>query len=319
MPRRIRRTPRIDSGVVSIMSWLRRLGIVFGALVAVLVLAVGTIYAVSSRRLSRTYASVKGHAVLVHSDAAALERGRHLAMAVFKCVDCHKADFGGGIVVDDPAFGTVAASNLTSGKGGVIGQYDDVALERAIRHGVGHDGRGLWIMPSYEAQHFADDDLAPFIAYLRSLPPVNRTVPALRLGPVGRALFLTGKLPLVDAGRIDPSVTHPVSMPPAPTAEYGKYATRAGGCNGCHGETLSGGPIPGGPPNWKPAANLTPAGLVAYDEEKFFTLMRTGRRPAGTMVDSVMPYRYTKAMTDDEIRAVWLYLKTVPSREFGHR
>jgi mono/diheme cytochrome c family protein len=301
------------------MSWFRRIGIALLVLVVVAAAGVGTLYAVTNNRIASPFAAVKPHLVTVHADAATIERGKHIATAVVKCQDCHKADFGGGIVVDDPAIGTVAATNLTTGAGGVLAKYDDALLERAIRHGVGYDGRGLWVMPSSEVTGLADDDLAALIAYLRSLPPVDRTVPANRLGPVGRALYVAGKLPLIGAEEIDPNVPHPATMPPAPTAEYGKYAARIGGCFGCHGETMSGGPIPGGPPDWKPAANITPTGLAAYDEAKFVDLMRTGVRPGGTKVDSLMPYRYTKDLNDDELHAIWLYLKTVPPKEFGNR
>ena len=301
------------------MIWLRRIGIGFAILIVILAAGLSTLYAVSERRLAKMYGEVKPHPVVVHADSVMLERGRHLATAVGKCGDCHKADFGGGVFINDAAIGLVAAPNLTRGKGGVIGRLDDAMLERAIRHGVGYDGRGLWIMPAYEAQFVADDDLAAIIAYLRSVPPVDRETPVRHLGPVGRALFVGGQLPLVDAVRIDHAATHVTSMPPAVSEAYGKYSARIGGCNGCHGETLSGGPIPGTPPEWKPAANITPTGLKGYDEAAFFTLMRTGKRPAGTMVDSVMPYRYTRDLSDDEIRAIWMYLKTVPPKEYGGR
>ncbi len=301
------------------MLWLRRIGIAVLALVVLLAVCVGTVYAISSSRIAKPFTDVKGHAVTVNTDAATLERGKHIATAVIKCVDCHKADFGGGVVINDPAIGTIWASNITTGKGGALSSYNDLALERAIRHGVGATGLGLWIMPSYEIKQLADDDLAALIAYVRSLPAVDRNTPLPRLGPVGRALFVAGKLPLIDATRIDPNIAHPATMPPAPTAEYGRYSARVGGCLGCHGETLSGGPIPGSPPNWKPPANITPTGLAAYDETKFVTLMRTGMRPAGVLVDSLMPYRFTKDLTDDEIHAIWLYLKTVPAKEYGGR
>ena len=32
-----------------------------------------------------------------------------------------------------------------------------------------------------------------------------------------------------------------------------------------------------------------------------------------------MPFEYTKNLTDDEIRALWLYLRTVPPKPFGGR
>ena len=301
------------------MTWIRRVGIAVGVIIVVLAVGVGTVYGVSARRLGKTFGDVKGHQVAVPTDSASIERGRHIAHAVVKCGDCHDNDFSGKVVIDDPAIGKITGANLTAGKGGVIAKYDDVLLERAIRHGVGHDGRGLLIMPSYEVQFLADEDVGALIAYIRSLKAVDHEIPGQRIGPVGRALYLAGKLPLVDAVRIDPAFTPPASMPVAATAEYGAYAARVGGCKGCHGESLSGGPIPGGDPSWPPAANITPTGLAAYSEAAFTTLLRTGKRPAGTIVNSVMPYRYTKDLTDVEIRALWFYLQTVAPKEYGRR
>lgn len=301
------------------MSWRRRLGLVLVVLVVLLAAGAGTVYGVSQSRLARSYADVPAHPVPVPTGAEAIARGAHIARAVIKCVDCHKADLGGGTVVDDPAIGTVAATNITAGAGGVLAQYTDADLERAIRHGVGRDGRGLWVMPSYEVHQLTDEDLGALIAYLRSVAPVERTVLPRRLGPVGRALYLGGQLPLIDAARINHAAPHPARLAPAPTAEYGRYAARVGGCFGCHGEGLSGGPIPGGPPDWKPASNITPTGLQGYDEAAFTTLLRTGLRPSGTPVDTLMPWRYTKDLTDDEVKALWAFLRTVPPREFGGR
>ncbi len=299
------------------MSWIRRIGFGVGVVAVVLVAGVGTVYAVSSSRMGKRFDEVKGHKVTVPTDSASIERGRHLATAVGKCGDCHDNNLAGKVVIDDPAVGTVTGANLTAGQGGVIGKYDDVLLERAIRHGVGHDGRGLLVMPSYEMQYLADEDLGAMIAWIRSVKPVDHVIPPQRIGPVGRALFLAGKLPLVDATRIVPGFAHPVAVPVAATIEYGKYAIRTGGCQGCHGEKLSGGPIPGGDPSWPPASNITPTGLAAYSEGAFTTLLRTGKRPAGTMVSEVMPYRYTKDLTDVEIKALWLYLQTVSPREYA--
>ena len=93
-----------------------------------------------------------------------------------------------------------------------------------------------------------------------------------------------------------------------------------GGCKGCHGPTLSGGPIPGTPPEWKPAANLTPTGIGHYTEKDFFAALREGKRPSGTTIDTTyMPVRWTKLMTDDETRAVFMYLKTVAPKAYGGR
>jgi mono/diheme cytochrome c family protein len=136
------------------------------------------------------------------------------------------------------------------------------------------------------------------------------------VGPVLRALVLAGQMPAGEAEIVDHTKPIPTAPMPGPTTGYGKYIVTTGGCIGCHGKSLSGGPVPGGDPSWPPAANITPTGLKAYDEAAFFKALRDGVRPSGTAINPAMPYRLTKEMTDDEIRAVWAYLKTVPAKEF---
>ena len=104
---------------------------------------------------------------------------------------------------------------------------------------------------------------------------------------------------------------------PGVTVEYGRYIA-AVGCQGCHGQTLAGGPIEGGAPDWPPAANLTPAGsLKTWTADGFTRFLRTGVRPNGAPVSPVMPIRETSRLTDDEIRALWLYLQTIPAAPRG--
>ena len=300
------------------MKWLKRIGIAIAGIVVLVCVAVVAVYAITSKTWSRTY-DVTGKVVRVRTDSATIATGRHLAMAVVKCVDCHGPDLGGSKFIDDPGLGLLVASNLTAGKGGVLRMYDDAKLERAIRHGVRSDGQGLRIMPSYQWQHLADDDLAAIIAYVRSVPPVDRELPETELKLLARVLNVAGQFPLFDAMRIDHTFTSPASVPFGVTKEYGAYQARVSGCIGCHGETLSGGKIPGTPPEWPPAANLTPTGLAAYKEADFTTLLRTGVRPSGVKVSDVMPWRFSKDLTDGEIKALWLYLQTVPKKEFGGR
>ncbi len=133
-------------------------------------------------------------------------------------------------------------------------------------------------------------------------------------------LWATGQLPLVDAAAIDHTRPSTARVTPAATAEYGNYLADAGGCTGCHGAGLSGGKIPGTPPEWKPAANLTPSGAFAqWSEDDFKRALRTGRRPDGSPIDSIMPWKASAADDDDEIRAVYAYLKSVPARPYGNR
>ena len=117
---------------------------------------------------------------------------------------------------------------------------------------------------------------------------------------------------------MDHTAAHPAVIPPAPTAEYGKYPSVT--CRGCHGKTLSGGPIPGTPPDWKAPANITPEGIGRYTEADFTRILREGKRPDGTRLDTTrMPVRFTKNLSDTEVQALYAFLKTVPPKPFGGR
>jgi mono/diheme cytochrome c family protein len=298
---------------------LRRVAIAAGSLVALLLIIACTVYVISERHVSRRYELVT-ETIPIPTDSASIVRGRHLARAIAKCADCHTATLGGQVFIDNPALGRFVPVNLTRGKGGVGATLTDADWVRAIRHGVGHDGRPLRIMPSRDFQDLSVADLGAIIAYAKSLPAVDNELPPNTLGPVARALIVANKLPLFDAEASDFKSHAPITAPPvAATAEFGDYLVRTAGCAGCHGPTLSGGLIPGGDPSWPPAANLTPSGLTAYDQASFTTLLRTGVRPGGTKVRDPMPIEWTKEMTDDEITALWLHLKTVPQKTFGGR
>jgi mono/diheme cytochrome c family protein len=298
---------------------LRRLAIAAGALAALLVIVACAVYVMSERHVTRRYALVN-ETIPIPTDSASLARGRHLARAIAKCADCHTPTLGGRVFIDIPALGRYVPLNLTRGQGGLGATLTDADWVRAIRHGVGHDGRALRIMPSRDFQDLSAADVGAIIAYAKSVPPVDNVLPPNTLGPVARVLLVTNQMPIFDAEITDLASHAPATAPPVgPTAEYGGYLVHTAGCIGCHGPTLSGGKIPGGDPSWPPAANLTPAGLTAYDHASFTTLLRTGVRPGGTTIKDPMPIAWTKEMTDDEITAVWLYLRTVPSREFGGR
>jgi|CXWL01.1.fsa_nt_gi mono/diheme cytochrome c family protein len=287
------------------------------ALALLLVIVVGAVYALAHRELSRTY-TVARRAPPPATDSAAAARGEHLATAIGKCVGCHGDDLGGSVIFDDAVMGHVAAPNLTRGRGGVGADRTDADFATAIRHGVGQTGQPLLIMPSENYIHFSEADLSALIGYIRSRPSVDREVPARRFGPVGFALVASKKLPF-SASLIDHEMVQPDSVAPGPTVEYGRYLAHVGGCTGCHNPSLSGGEIPGGPPGTPIAANLTPGGRP-WTLELFRTTLRTGQRPGGgSELDSFMPIRYTKLMTDEEIEAVWRYVVSVPAKQLGER
>lgn len=279
-------------------------------LVSLIVLLVAVVYGVSEARLRKTYDVAAATPLSVTGDAAQLARGRHLATAVAKCVECHDADLGGKVMMDEAPMGTVVASNLTRGKGGVAGSYTDAQLERAIRHGIRPDGRALVIMPSDEYQNLSDADVSAIIAYIRAVSPVDREHPGRSVGPVARALVTFG-VPFLPAAKIDHAATRPAMPAEGPTREYGQYLVSVGGCRGCHGPDLSG--APGHGPDARPAPNITPAGGIGrWSEADFVRAIRTGVRPDGTRIDPAMPWKAMSGHTEDELHAIWLYMQAVP-------
>lgn len=285
-------------------------------LVAVMVVLATVVYFKSSAQLRRTHVVAVQPPVLP-TDAGAIERGRHIA-STRGCTDCHGKDFGGAKVIDDGAMGRLYGPNLTTGHGGRSAAYRDEDWVKAIRHGVAPDGRGLFLMPSADYARFTEADLGDLIVYLKSVSPVDRERVPLSIGPMARALMLAGKIKL-SADVIDHAALRPDVVTPAISVEYGRYI--AVGCTGCHGSNFSGGKIEIGPPNWPAAANLTPHAsgrLATWSEADFLALLRTGKRPDGTEVSRVMPRAFGQ-MNDTELKAVWLYLGTLPPAATGTR
>jgi mono/diheme cytochrome c family protein len=140
---------------------------------------------------------------------------------------------------------------------------------------------------------------------------VDRELGTSHLGPLGRALYATGKLPFIPAERIDHTAAARPAPPAGATREYGQYLVNVGGCRGCHGPNLEGGPSP--EPGAPAAANITPAGPIGrWSEADFIRAIRTGTRPDGSKLKDFMPWRSMTGHTEDELHAIWLYLRTVP-------
>jgi mono/diheme cytochrome c family protein len=282
-----------------------------GALVGLLVVVAGGAYALSERRFAKRF-TVADESVPVSTDSATIARGRHIAVTR-GCTDCHGADLGGTRFIDAPPLARLTASNLTAGRGGAAAEMTVADWVRAVRHGVGRGGRPLFFMPSHEYNVMGDEDLGALISYLRTVQPVDRTGAPNSIGPVGRLLYLSGKVPLVPAELIDHAAPRKAVPAPGRTAEYGGYL--ATGCQGCHGKTYVGGPMVGLPPGSPIPANLTPhaTGLAAWSEADFVKALRTGARPDGRVLDpKAMPWKTFGQMTDEELGAIWLYLRTLP-------
>jgi mono/diheme cytochrome c family protein len=292
----------------TVARWSLRLAM---GVVGLIVVAASAIYALSARDLGETF-EVPEHALTVPTDSATVARGKHIA-TIKGCTDCHGNSFRGNIVLDDPAVGRISAPNLTNGGRGA--ELTDRDWERAVRHGVRRDNKPLFVMPSNEFTTISDEDMAAIVAYARSVPPVTTVMPPSKPGPVLRALHVAGQLDFRPAAEIDHKATHLASIAAEPTPEYGKYL--AAGCTGCHGPGFGGGKMPGAPPDWKPAANITPKGIGHYSEADFARLIRSGTRPDGSQVDAQMPWKMLSVMSDTEISAIYRYLRTVPAKEYG--
>jgi mono/diheme cytochrome c family protein len=302
-----------------VKKFLKWLGVVAGGLVGVLLLAVIGVYFWSEARLNQVY-RVEPATVTIPTGTEALAEGQRL-FSTRGCVDCHKPNGAGGDFIDDPLLGRVNAANLTGGQGGVAGSYSDNDWVRAIRHGLGPDGRSLWVMPSNEFNAINDRDLGALIAYIKSLPPVDKEIPANSLGPLGRVLLVAEQIPVLPAEMIDHTAARPAAVEVAVTREYGAYQAQT--CIGCHGAGLSGGAIPGVPAEPPYPANLTPdpaTGLGNWSEADFFRAIREGQRPDGSTINPVaMPWPNFAQMNDTEISALWLYLQAIPAKPEGQR
>jgi len=295
---------------------LKFLGYVLGALVLAVVILASTVFLRSNAKLKQTFV-VQVQAVSVPADAAAIAQGQHIAQTR-GCTECHGADLGGTTVFDNGAMGRADAPNLTRGEGGLPAEFKDEDFVRAIRHGVARDGRGLFLMPSTDYSNFSDADLGALIAFIKSVPPVNRPRGPVALGPVARGLLAFGKIKLA-ADEIDHTNVKPAVVTPAVTIEYGRYL--ATGCTGCHGPNFSGGKIAIGPPDWPPAANLTPhadGSFAKWTQEQFLTTMRTAKRPDGRELNAAMPRAFGK-LNETELKALWTFLKTLPAAATGAR
>ena len=287
--------------------WLKRiLGIVLG-LVAGLLCAYIAITLAVRNKMSPGRFVIEPRPVEIPEGEEALERGRHLVHNLLVCTECHGDDLGGDQFIDAPPMGRFGGVNLTRGQGGLPADYDHVDWVRAIRHGAGHDGRGLLFMPTLSYARLGDEDVGAIVAYLQQLPPIDRQVVAAEPGTIGRFLVAFGKLP-IEAEDLDHATVGLSPGSPGEDARYGEYLVRSSGCVACHRENLEGGEVG---PNDPPASNLTPAALAEWSYEDFVRAMREGRRPDGRELDPFMPWRAYQGLSDLELTAMWNYLQTV--------
>ena len=257
-----------------------------------------------------------------------LERGRYIATALSGCVYCHSphdwaaADTamiagkeGSGEVEPYVGLpGRIVAANLTPDPETGAGTWSDDQLARAIREGIGHDGRTLFpLMPYQRFKDMSDEDVASVVVYLRSLPAVKNALPATEV--IFPVKYLIRSVPVPLPGPVgEPATTDPVTR--------GGHLVQLAGCLDCHTPADRGQPLPGmtgaggepfeGPWGFVASGNITqdPSGIPYYDEALFLDVLRTGSVRARKL-SPLMPVMVYKNLSDDDLKAMFAYLKTV--------
>jgi len=311
---------------------LKITGITIGTLILVVCLL-----AVWSMARWNAPASRKAKEMKAPSDAATIERGKFLFTYGHGCGGCHAGNYDlssppkGGVVFDlntfDPQLGMFYSRNITPDTATGIGSWTDGEIVRALREGIRKDGTTLFpIMPMESLHGLSDDDALAIVAYLRTLRPVRNPIPE-------RVPTLFTKV-LMTLGMIGPmpEIDRPIAMPKRePPALYGRYlANNAALCMDCHtprnlkngafytDSLFAGSSFPFGAPEGDPtavyAANITPdmaTGIGVWTEEAFLKFMHTGTGPEGVVRDGHMPYAATSRWNEEDLRALWAYLRTV--------
>ncbi len=257
-----------------------------------------------------------------------LERGRYLFSSSTGCTGCHSlhdwdthgapikpgGEGVGQVMWMSNLPGRIVASNITSDPETGAGTWTDDQLARAIREGIGHDGRALFpMMPYQNLGHMSDEDLASLVVYMRSLPPVRNPLPKTEI--IFPVKYLIRNVPQ--------PITGPVGSPDrSDRVKWGEYLVTIASCNECHTPQERGAPKPGleygggftldGPWGSVASSNITPdaSGIGYYDEPLFIQAMRTGYVKARKL-NSIMPFGEFGGLTDDDLKAMFAYVRTL--------
>ena len=282
-----------------IFKWI---GIAIGSLLILVLLFLTTAYFMTEIRANKIW-EIKVQKLTIPADSASLALGAHVA-AIRGCMDCHVK--GGVPFFDDKnPIAFLHSANLTNGLGGI--NYSDEDWLRALRHGVGKNGKSLWFMPvQHTSAALSNKELGALICYLKQLPPIDNVHPKKVMKPLGRVLTFLGIFPMFPAEQVNHLTVYPDEVKPEATADYGAYLVM--GCKGCHGNNYKGNAAtaPGEPP----IPDLTTTGhLGKWNSAQFITALHTGKTPDGHTLSGFMPWSTVgKAHTDEELTALYLYL-----------
>ncbi|MBX2947463.1 MAG: c-type cytochrome [Cyclobacteriaceae bacterium] len=244
----------------------------------------------------------------ITSDSVILSEGARL-MTIKGCRDCHGDDLGGKVWLDDPMLGRIVAPNLTRGRGGLPSDYTSHDWLTALKHGLSRNKTPLIIMPANEFSTLTQHDMNALIAYGQQLEDVDRELPKLQIGFLGYLLTSLDAIPMIPAEKIDHTRQLSKAIAHEVTVDFGKYLSVA--CEGCHRKNMKGGsPVA---PGFPEVADITASGNVGdWSEAEFIGTLRTGKTPEGKILkQEEMPWMLTQHYTDVELKALYLYLKSL--------
>lgn len=296
-----------DGEMKRIFKWI---GIVIGSLIGLLLVAGMILFFVGNARLDKTY-DIPPSNLTLPTDTASIEMGKHRAESL--CQGCHGADLSG---VEGwftaPPIGRIDSANLTAGEGGIGSEFTTEDFVRAIRHGIDRDGKPIFMPAVVSTANLSDEDLGAIIAYLKTVPPVDHKVGERYFTPLAKIMMAAGVFGELPAEAVSHDI-HVTAPERGVSVEYGEYLVNTNDCRLCHGPDLNGGPFPD-PTITKISPNLTPGGELAFwSEEDFLNVIRTGKTPSGHELDPhFMPWKDYGKLYDDELKAVWSYLQSLP-------
>jgi len=257
-----------------------------------------------------------------------IERGRYIVTALSGCLYCHSqhnwaspgtpivagTEGAGSIQPEAGLPGRIVAPNLTPDAASGAGTWTDDQLARAIREGIGHDGRALFPMMPYEHyRYMSDEDLASVVVYLRTLPAVRNDLPKTEIIFPVKYLIRSAPEPVTSA--VNPDET-------SDPIKRGSRLANLAGCVDCHtpmirgqkveGMDFAGGSIFEGPWGSVASANLTPdaTGIPYYDEALFREVLRTGFVRARAL-NPIMPVMVYKNLSDQDLNDIFAYLRSL--------
>jgi mono/diheme cytochrome c family protein len=268
-----------------------------------------------------------------------IERGSYIANAVAVCMDCHSqrdwSSYAGPMVPGTLGMGgerfsremgfpgVFYSKNITPAS---LSGWTDGEIYRTITSGVDREGNALFpVMPFHSYNQLHDEDIYSIISYLRSLDPIENEIPKRTVDfPVNLLI------------RTFPSKRNKVDQIPekADKVAYGRYVTTMAGCIDCHTpvkkgniileEMYSGGrafEMPGGT---LVSSNLTPhnTGIANWTEAQFISTFKqyqdssyVSPKLGATDMNTLMPWMMYSTMKEEDLAAIFAYLKSLPPIE----